>query len=142
MSIQNQIEDRPRLLARLRDSDTVRTFLACAAAAAIIGATFFVLAGLLDNWPAIRAGIAGLLEAAGGLQFGLVASLALWAMTAASWVCAFRHLGELRWMAISTVITTAYVLMLAGLSAHGAGVVSVTVCLFVWAFIGLDYYSW
>ena len=161
MSIQNQIEYRPRLFARLRDSDTVRTFLACAAAAAIIGTTIFVLAELLDNWAAIRTGIAGLIEAAGGLQFGLVASLALWAMTAASWLCAFRYLGELRWMAISTVITTAYVLMLAGLSAHGAGVtvelttyqrvltyflhttgaVSIIICLYTWLCIGLGYYE-
>lgn len=163
MSIQNQIEYRPRLFARLRDSDTVRTFLACAAAAAIIGTTIFVLAGLLDNWAAIRTGIAGLIEAAGGLQFGLFASLALWAMTAASWLCTYRYIDELRWMVISTVITTAYVLMLAGLAAlvsgtavdelttyqrlltyflYTTGAVSVIVCLFTWAFIGLDYYSW
>ena len=163
MSIQNQIEYRPRLFARLRDSDTVRTFLACAAAAAIIGTTIFVLAGLLDNWAAIRTGIAGLIEAAGGLQFGLFASLALWAMTAASWLCTYRYIDELRWMVISTVITTAYVLMLAGLAAlvsgtavdelttyqrlltyflYTTGAVSAIVCLFTWAFIGLDYYSW
>lgn len=161
MSIQNQIEYRPSLFARLRDSDTARTFLACAAAAGIVGATIFVLAGLLDNWPAIRAGIAGLLEAAGGLQFALVASLTLWAMTAASWRCTYRHIDELRWMVISTVVTTAYVLMLAGLAAHGAGAtvelstyqrlltyflyatgaVSVIVCLLAWCCVGLEYYD-
>lgn len=160
MSIQNQIEYRPSLFARLRGSDTVRTFLACGAAAAIVGTTIFVLAGLLDNWPAIRAGIAALLEAAGGRKFALVVSLALWAMTAASWLCTYRY-GEVRWMAIFTVITTAYVLMLAGLAAHiGAtveelttyqrlltyflyttGAVSVIVCLLVWFGLGFEYYE-
>lgn len=162
MSIQNQIEHRPHLFARLRNSDTVRTFLACAAAAAIIGTTIFVLAELLDNWAAIRTGIAGLVEAAGGLQFGLVASLALWAMTAASWLCTYRRIDELRWMVISTVITTAYVLMLAGLAGLVAGTtvdelttyqrlltyflntnggVSIIVCLSAWFCIGLEYYE-
>lgn len=162
MSIQNQIEYRSHLFARLRNSNTVRTFLACAAAAAIIGTTIFVLAELLDNWAAIRAGIAGVVEAAGGLKFGLVASLALWAMTAASWLCTYRRIDELRWMAISTVVTTVYVLVLVGLAAHASGqivgelttyqrlltyflyttgAVSIIVCLFAWFCIGLEYYE-
>lgn len=162
MSSQNQIEYRSNLFARLRDSDTVRTFLACAVAAAIVGTMIFVLAGLIDHWADIQAGIAGVVEAAGGLKFWLIVSLALWAATAASWLCTYRRVDELRWMVISTVITSAYVLVLAGLAAHVSGQiagglttyqrlltyflhttggVSVIVCLYTWFCIGLEYYE-